>query len=220
VSDSKTVQRGTEAEIRHRDKVWQEFVAERGRRYANCRFTNWEADAGSSKAAAVDTVRAYVDQHPETVKAGKGLVLLGACGTGKDHLMVAAVFHLIAKLYFGTDGRVCWTSGARIFNQLHDAMKRSTPSSDLLGPMRMASLLVISDPCESGQELTKWEQSTMLELIDSRYNNLRPTWVTINCNGKQQLEQMLGAAIVDRLVDGATIIGCNWPSHRKPGFTA
>jgi len=60
VSDSKTVQRGTEAEIRHRDKVWQEFVAERGRRYANCRFTNWEADAGSSKAAAVDTVGAYV----------------------------------------------------------------------------------------------------------------------------------------------------------------
>jgi DNA replication protein DnaC len=210
----------TERERVHRDRVWKDFLAERGLRYGQCRFANWEAEPGTQKASAVDRVKAYVDRHEETVKAGQGLILLGPCGTGKDHLMTAAVYHLIASLFFGEAGDARWTSGARIFNQLHDAMKRSTPSSDILSHLRMAKLLVISDPCESGQELTKWEQSTLLELIDCRYNNLRPTWVTINCTSRQQMQQMLGAAIVDRLLDGATVIGCNWTSHRKPELIA
>ena len=85
-------------------------------------------------------------------------------------------------------------------------------------------ILVISDIClllvpgsdRSKGVITDYVAGCLLRVIDERYRNMKPTWVTANVTGGTELADRLAAAIADRLKDQVLCIACNWPSYRKP----
>ena len=44
----------------------------------------------------------------------------------------------------------------------------------------------------------------------------KPTWITINGDSEQYIENRLGSRIYDRLRQNAWVIHCDWASRRKP----
>lgn len=199
----------TPAAAANQVRAWSMFAASRGQRYSRCRFSNWQADLYGPQFAAAQAVERYVTNWADTVLAGRGLILIGPCGTGKDHLLAAAAYELVRIGGLGEFGRIAWTSGANLFSKA----KPTTEQSKLF---KTATVLIVSDPCESGHRLTKTQTDLLQSIIDHRYSSSRATWISTNAESREHLDTMIGPAMVDRLVDGATIIATEWPSYRTP----
>jgi len=196
-------------ECRQRKETWTRTVDRRGRRYANCRFGNFET-TDPRQVVVVRELRAWCDDLPERVQAGEGLLLFGTVGCGKDHLLAAVVRQ--AVLRFGIP--VHWVTGAK----LCEAWRGDRP--DPLEHMYLVygsrpSVLAISDPAPGGP-LTPFLLEKMTGVIDRHYSEGSSLWVTINGANRESLEQAIGSPIVDRLVHGATVVACDWPSYRRP----
>lgn len=199
---------------RAKQETWDSYVKQRGTRYKPCRFETFNVAIPPQKSA-LESVRAVARLEHKSLP---NMVLTGKCGTGKDHLATAAVFELVARM----DGKtsrfgVEFCSGAMLFSRLRDAITDEKTEREVLSPLCGASLLVLSDLCQSGGTLTEYQRQIVYRVVDQRYNNCKPVWLTINATGRAGLCEMLGAAVVDRLLDGAVVVECNWESYRKLG---
>ena len=176
-----------------------------------CRFDNFECDTDQKKKA-LDQVKSHVEGDQVNTS---NLILIGPTGTGKDHLTVAGVFHGLGVAAIAPKHSIAWCSGSVLFSELRSAMSERRCEGDVVSKYESSDVLIVSDPLEAGQELTSYQRQIWYRIIDYRYNNYLPIWMSLNATGKEQMIEMLGAAIVDRLADGATIVGCDWDSHRK-----
>lgn len=210
----------------------------RGSRYASCTLANYHITCDAQRDA-VDTMRSVITDMTE----GKlsNLILCGPPGTGKDHLLAAALNAMVQLNWWLTGvtadeghadtGRhnmdyleqrtsglpapkiVAWTTGGKLSDALLDAMHAGTKAKPMSAASQ-ADLLCVSDPSgEAG--LTPYVATSWAEIIDNRYSGEKPTWLTINGTDRAQMITMLGARAYDRLRDGATFISCDWPSYRK-----
>lgn len=188
------------------------IVAQIGARYRDCRFQTYaiEHDAQRKAVAALER---YAEHAPERIAAGAGVVLFGPCGTGKDHLLTALA---VRVAYLHSVPRITWISGPAFFAELRDRISDGAPEREIIDRLARADVLVISDPMPPSGTLTEYQSATMFRLVDARYQNRRPTWVSLNAESGADAEKRLGVATTDRLRDGALTIACNWPSHRKP----
>jgi hypothetical protein len=55
----------------------------------------------------------------------------------------------------------------------------------------------------------------LFRVVDARYRQCKPTWITVNAVGRTELDRRMGAQTADRITDGAVALFCNWPSYRK-----
>lgn len=194
-----------------RDELWNDFIRFRGSRYANCRFENYQVTSDKQRES-VERVRTHVEGDLVNTT---NLLLIGPTGTGKDHLLVSGIFHGLGTRNIAAGRMIGWISGSVLFSDLRSAIATKRDEAGVLSSCLNCDLLVVSDPLEAGQDLTNYQRQVWYRIIDHRYNNYLPVWMSINATGKEQMIQMLGAAIVDRLADGATIVGCDWPSYRR-----
>lgn len=190
--------------------VWKSLAAQVGSRYAECRLSNFET-ATDDQRAIVEGVRRYAAEPWKRVEAGAGLMLIGPKGTGKDHLMVATAREFIKS---GVD--VAWRSGEELWGELRDLIDSETKTeSDWLRRLTHPKVLAISDPMHNGGKSLSDHQSNMLfRVIDRRYRDKRPTWVTLNVDDREEADRVLGAPIADRLVGSCVICVCRWDSYR------
>jgi DNA replication protein DnaC len=187
------------------NRLW----AERGSRYRECRFETFVLATETQKEAVRQLVE-YARNMRHYARGGMGIVLIGPPGTGKDHLMAALMHKAIGKQFI-----VKWTSGLRLFRHLRDAIDKSTSEADMFREYTRPDILAISDPTWERRPLTDFQQARLGEIVDERWSNRRPIWVTVNAEGPEDAERMLGHALVDRLRDGALSLACNWGSYRK-----
>lgn len=76
-------------------------------------------------------------------------------------------------------------------------------------------MLAISDPTPPlGEVRSDWQRSLLFRIVDRRYRDLKPTWVTINAASAEEAEKRLTPNIIDRLSHDAVIVRCNWKSFR------
>lgn len=204
-----------EREIEQRTKWerhnrWQDLIGKRGDRYAKCNLTEYEIYDEARQRSAVNRIRDYCENVLGTDTEGRGLVLYGPAGTGKDHLMVAALRYAVFR--HGLDPK--WVNGVELYGAMRDAISDDRDESSILAPFIRADILAISDPLPPFGTLTEFQASTLFRIIDARYSRCLPTWATINVkDGKEGAERM-GSQITDRLRHGAVAIDCNWPSYR------
>lgn len=135
----------------------------------------------------------------DMVKDGRGIVLLGSVGTGKDHLLAA----------------MRWLSGPEFYGDLRDRMDTGDSEDQRFHELKRPKVLAISDPIPPVGGPTAWNVSQLYRLLDRRYRDLRSTWMTLNATSERDADELLSAPIWDRLRENALVLKCFWPSYRQ-----
>ena len=182
----------------------------RGELYRQCTLDNFKV-TDSRQEPVLGQIRRLADNLDAEIRVGTNLLLTGDPGTGKDHLLAALMTTAMAGGHV-----VKWTSGAMLFSRLRDAIDAHENEYAVARQYTVPAVLAISDPAWERGALTKYQRDKLGDIIDTRYNHCRPTWITLNAKDRSQANDLLGEALVDRLRDGALSLGCNWPSYRKP----
>lgn len=209
------------ARQRHREQVarqretaerLRQLVNARGERYAECSLQNYRAESPEQKAA-VDLLVDFCEQMSGLIrKQGQGgLILYGPRGTGKDHLLMAAMRYAIEHVSFS----VRWCNGMDLIGDIRDRIQTGEQESALVRSMTTPDILAISDPLPPFGVLTEFQATMLFRIIDARYSRRKPIWVTVNVANRAEFEQRMGAQLVDRLIDGALVMFCNWASFRQ-----
>jgi DNA replication protein DnaC len=146
----------------------------------------------------------------ELVGDGRGIVLLGAVGTGKDHLLAALLY---AAANAGISCR--WVNGQELYGQFRDRMDTGEREEDLIKRLVEPQVLAISDPIPPAGAPTAWNTGQLYRLLDRRYRDLKSTWCSLNAVDVADADAKLSAAVFDRLREGAEILRCWWPSYRE-----
>ena len=186
-----------------------EFRAGVGARYADATLDGYRCEHAGQREV-VDTLRRYVAGWRDHHRHGRGIFAVGPVGTGKTHLLIGTAREIVARN--GTRARR--VSGARLYHEARVYMGRE--EGEWIGRYLYTPILLIDDPIPPTGTLTDHQATTLQLIVDERSDHRRPTWVTVNVADETEAIRRLGAPIVDRLIDGAVMIRCGWPSHRQP----
>ncbi|MDU8417041.1 ATP-binding protein [Pseudomonas syringae] len=181
-------------------------------RFQQSTLENWVAGDDDAKARAWSVATGFVEAFAENYQAGRCVMLLGQLGTGKTHLATAMLQQVIR--YFGAQGvRGLYVTAGGIIRSIKETFGSQTKTesqaySDLIAP----HLLVID---EVGlQNGTDFERQVLFEVINGRYEQLKPTIVVSNLS-ITDLKVSMGDRAVDRLRDrGGLVCVFRWPSAR------
>ena len=200
-----------EAEQRQREleRRKQLFFRCIGGRYWQATLDNYEVIYPQQRETLA-ALRTYGANLKAEVKDGRGILLFGTSGTGKDHLLIG-----LARQAIVAGCSLVWTNGMNLYAKMREAIADGRDEDWVLQRYMKEQVLVLSDPLPPSGPLTDYQAATMYRLIDHRYRNLLPVWCSLNVVDAKEARERLGAATVDRLRDGALAIECKWPSYRK-----
>lgn len=181
-------------------------------RFQQATLENWVAGNDEAKARVWNVATGFVEGFAENYDAGRCMMLLGQLGTGKTHLATAMLQQVIR--YFGAQGvRGLYVTAGGIIRSIKETFGSQTKTesqayADLIAP----HLLVID---EVGlQNGTDFERQVLFEVINGRYEQLKPTIVVSNLS-ITDLKLSMGDRAVDRLRDrGGIVCLFRWPSAR------
>ena len=142
-------------------------------------------------------------------RSGTNLMLIGSPGTGKN--MLAAI---ICQLVIKKDFTALHTTALRCVRRVKDSWKHNEiDEQEVIDNFTSTDLLVID---EVGVQFgSPTELLYLTEIINDRYEKRRPTILISNLTIKQ-LEDILGARIMDRFYEGESkTLVFNWPSYRR-----
>lgn len=188
-------------------------------RFADCAFSTYRATT-PAMVEALERCQGYADDFGQHYQAGRNLLLTGNVGTGKTHLACSIVRQVI-----GLNAIAVITTAAEIIRVFKRSMVRDSgyTDGDVIDELASFDLLVIDEV--GAQAGTQYELAALHEVIDKRYNLVRPTVLISNlpattrpgATGEQakSLEQYIGARALDRLREnGALLAGFTWASAR------
>lgn len=220
----------SQEELERREKAREERAAEEHRRkivgllsalrrdcgdrldpFKKATIQGFERYAPKPMKKTLDALEAYLSNLSENVAAGNGLFLIGPPGTGKDHLAVAVAREAVIRLAISAR----WLDASSFRSELRDAIKSSKDEKRIVGPYLSAGVLVLSDPVAPGSGLTNYQADALFRLIDGRYRQCRPTFVTSNFSSETEAAELLGSQVVDRLSHGGLRLKCSWNSFRR-----
>lgn len=182
----------SEIPARYRDKGFED--------YSTC-------ENGQKVAHAV--CKAYAEKWPVTLAKGGSLVLTGRPGTGKTHLSTS-IASFVAKNYLAV---VVYGVTHAVLRDIKSTYSRENPRSEqtVVERLRRADLLVLDEVgVQTGSE---HERLLMFDLLNDRYQELRPTILVSNLN-VMALTKLLGERILDRYRECANVLSFDWDSYR------
>lgn len=203
-------------ERKRREKDWQHLQRRLGPRYGECSLDNFELSRDQKVAEAqrrvMEQITDYRDNLRERVAEGVGIVLFGPAGGGKDHLLVAL---MKPAVFAGFSVR--WENGMDLFGDMRDQIDREDMTErQFIESFTKPDVLCISDPIPPWGSLREFQSAFLFRVLDRRYRDKKPTWVTANFANRQEAIDRVGGQLIDRLRDGALTLHCNWESYRRP----
>jgi len=146
--------------------------------YQNASVDNFMLPSGNPQArtalaSVVLTVRGYVREYPHSPKPG--LLFLGAPGTGKTHLAVAALRGLIGKGFEGI-----FYDFQSLLTRIHKGYDKTSGASDREAYQSAldAEILLLDDVGAS--RINDWVEDTVTAIVTHRCNSRKATIVTSN----------------------------------------
>jgi len=142
-------------------------------RYARCTLDNFLVYPNEKLAIALAKARKFLDAFPGVQK---GLCLIGPPGIGKTHIAVSILRRLVEQkhvhgLFYDVRDLL------RVIRSTYNPVVR-TAEMDILRPVMTAELLVLDDL--GAEKPSEWVEETMNLIVNTRYNERRPTIFTTN----------------------------------------
>lgn len=183
------------------------FDSELPARFKNVSFDTYHAqNKGQQKAKEICS--RYCDEiGGKIAQTGGGLIFCGRPGTGKTHLALA-----IGRVVSQMGLRVVYRNLANLVREVRSTWKEEGASeSAMIKNFQMYDLLIIDEiGVQSG---TDNERNILFEIVNGRYENVRPTIIISNRDVKEVAE-LISERSVDRITEGGAIIPFNWESNR------
>lgn len=206
---------GVEAKLRG-NRVSDLLDAARiARRFEHCELDNYEA-VNADAAVNRQACEAYASNWTRHSAAGTSMVMVGSCGTGKNHLAVGLAKRIIRDHL----ASVLITDVMRITRMVKSTWRNDAArtEADVLDHYASLDLLIID---EVGVQFgSPSELAILQEVINSRYESMLPTILISNLTLKQ-LKDSVSERIVDRVTEGGNNqLVFNWESYRGNGSTA
>ena len=195
-------------------RMTQRSAARIPQRFAEKTFSDFVVSNPAQKIA-LDACLDYVDNFSKHRREGRCMLLLGKVGTGKTHLAVAAVNHLInecmVKAIYRTVGAIIGDIRATFSDRTGES------EANILREVIGADLLVLDEVGATKQ--SEFELATLFSIINGRYEQCRPTIIVSNL-APGELNDAIGARCVDRIRENGCIgVAFEWESQRgKEGF--
>jgi len=184
------------------------------KRFQGKSFDQFNADSAKQRKA-LDTCQDYAENFKSHAAAGRCLILLGKPGTGKTHLATAIADHVIRNCVVSAAYRT--VSGVLTYIKGSYDRDSDYSEADAMSALAAPGLLIIDEV--GATKPTEFEQAMLFQVINSRYEQMRPTIVISNLD-PSGLPSVLGDRCVDRLREGGGIaLVFDWESARK-GITA
>lgn len=173
-----------------------------GKRFSTRTFENFNTSVNSR---AYEICKKYVEQRIyDTDK--NGLIICGSYGTGKTHLAAAIANHTVENgipTLFDTYGGHLEKLKAE-FN--------ANGEPRYLNLMRNVDMLILDDVGKEKQ--TEWSQSIMFDIINHRYENMKPTIITSNFSSRE-LQRYFGEACFSRLIETCNALVTEGDDYRQ-----
>lgn len=184
-----------------------------GPRYAECSLDSFdiytERKAAAAQRVVIAKLRKMEADLPTVIEAGQNLAIFGPVGTGKDHMLAAMARKACLSGY-----PVEWVNGMDMFGEVRDRMDTTESEGRLLLKWTQPAVLAISDPIPPWGSLTEFQVQTLFRVVDRRYRDRKPVWITANFQDGAEAASKIGLQVIDRIKDGAIQVYCNWPSYR------
>lgn len=206
----------TDAEIRGGMSAKKRLADERLRRcgiptrFMESTVWNWN-HAMDQQRRVWSWVRDYLNNFDAALQSGRSGAFIGAPGTGKTHLGIGMLRHVIEK---GGTGVYCTVMDllGRIKATFNERAGGET-EADVMQLVGSCDFLVID---EVGRSLdSNYEMAQFFRVLDRRYRDVKPTLLLSNL-GKAKFAEFLGDAVVDRFREaGGMLYVFDWASQRS-----
>lgn len=133
-------------------------------------------------------------------------VFLGTPGIGKTYLCAALVPWMMGK--FGAEWRY-WDE-RKLLQRLRDGISEGHDYTKMLTYCTDYKMLIVDDIGSSG--VNDWRKEVLFEMLDQRYQSMRPTLITSNLT-RAQFKNDYGERFASRL-----FAGCNTIEEMHTGF--
>lgn len=184
------------------------------RRYNECSFSNYHPEKGNgTQLLALTLCHRLVSDYPAV---NRGLLFTGPCGVGKTHLSVAILHGLIQK------GVSClFYEFGTLLKEIQESYNPICQSSELkvLSPVYEAEVLVLDELGAS--KPTDWVRDTMMQIINTRYNDRKLTIFTTNYLDSRRsltdeiLEERIGLRLRSRLYEMCKTVQIDGEDYRR-----
>lgn len=178
-------------------------------RYRGLTFDRFEATTPEQQYALRCTQR-FATQLLGAQRRRATLVLSGDTGTGKTMLALAIMQHVQPAM------SALYLKALDLIRSVRGAWRKNAAMSedDVVRLLAETGLLIIDEV--GVQYGTEAEQDVMFDVLDRRYQDLRPTILVTN-EDKKNLRIVLGDRSFDRLRQDGVWVACEWPSYRGAG---
>jgi len=200
-------ERRREAELQEQRRLIA--AAEIPLRFADRTIESFVAHTEGAKRA-LTVARSYVQDFEEIRKEGASLIFCGGVGTGKTHLAIG-----IANAVLDMKFRVRFVSVMNAVRTVKETYNKGSDETEreALNEFIYPDLLVLD---EVGVQFgSDTEKMILFEIINGRYEQMKPTLVISNL-AKEALGEFIGERSIDRLREnGGRLVVFDWASYRR-----
>ncbi len=161
-----------------------------------------------AQAKALNSARRFADNFDGILEQGGNLIMAGSPGTGKTHLAIG-----IAHQIIGNGRTAMFMTAMNAIRRIRETYRKDDATErKVIQAMAEPDLLILD---EVGIQLgTDSERMTLFEIINARYEQMRPMILISNLD-IQGIKDFLGERSADRLREGGgRAILFDWQSYR------